>query len=484
MKKTDSIPQPQRNAVWAQRIRQCREQLSPARLIVEGRLTRMVGLTLEASGCQAAIGELCNIMAPSYDSNRVSSAHEGGVHIEAEVVGFSGDRLYLMPTGEIRGLVPNSRVIPTGRAYEAKVGGDLLGRIIDGSGRPLDGKGPINAEARLPLSGHSTNPLLRDPIRTPLDVGVRSINSLLSVGRGQRLGLFAGSGVGISVLLGMMTKFTNADVVVVGLIGERGREVKEFIDNILGPVGMARAVVVAAPADSTPVMRLHGAAMATTIAEYYRDQGKHVLLLMDSLTRFAQAQREVALAIGEPPATKGYPPSVFAKIPQLVERAGNGAAGKGSITAFYTVLVEGDDQQDPIADAARAILDGHIVLSRQLAESGLYPAIDIETSISRVMTEIVDDHQLRAARAFKSQYSLYQQNRDLINVGAYTRGTNPELDAAIAAQPRLRTFLQQNMNQAVALDDSKKTLLGLYGVVGKPSTDANIAISNSFPRSI
>jgi flagellum-specific ATP synthase len=283
------------------------------------------------------------------------------------------------------------------------------------------------------------------------------------------LGLFAGSGVGKSVLLGMMTKFTNADVVVVGLIGERGREVKEFIDNILGPKGLARAVVVAAPADSPPVMRLHGAAMATTIAEYYRDQGKHVLLLMDSLTRFAQAQREIALAIGEPPATKGYPPSVFAKIPQLVERAGNGDAGKGSITAFYTVLVEGDDQQDPIADAARAILDGHIVLSRPLAESGLYPAVDIEASISRVMTEIVDDAHLKTARQFKAQYSLYQQNRDLINVGAYVRGTNPDLDAAIAAHPKLIKFLQQDMHQPVALSDSRSGLLQLYLAPPKPT---------------
>ncbi len=477
MKKTVSIPESQRTTLWAQRLRKCQEQLSPARLTVEGRLTRMVGLTLEASGCQAAIGELCNIVAPNTDAHRAGSAHGPGVNIEAEVVGFSGDRLYLMPTGEIRGLVPNARVIPTGRAYEARVGGDLLGRIIDGSGRPLDGKGRIHAEARLPLAGRSVNPLERDPIRMPLDVGVRSINSLLSVGRGQRLGLFAGSGVGKSVLLGMMTKFTNADVVVVGLIGERGREVKEFIDNILGSKGMARAVVVAAPADSTPVMRLHGAAMATTIAEYYRDQGKHVLLLMDSLTRFAQAQREIALAIGEPPATKGYPPSVFAKIPQLVERAGNGAAGKGSITAFYTVLVEGDDQQDPIADAARAILDGHIVLSRALAESGVYPAVDIESSISRVMTEVVDETHLRAARLFKAQYSLYQQNRDLINVGAYTRGSNPELDAAIAAQPRLVKFLQQNMNQAVTLIDSKKSLLNLYSTPAKPVAETKKAMS-------
>ncbi len=450
MKKTVNVPEARRGAIWAQRLAGCRARLQPAPIVVEGKLTRMVGLTLEAAGCQAAIGELCNVIA------------SGSTRIEAEVVGFSGDRLYLMPTGDMRGLVPNSRVVPTGRSYEAHVGPDLLGRIIDGSGRPLDGKGRVSADARMPLSGRQINPLSRDPIRKQLDVGIRSINSLLAVGRGQRLGLFAGSGVGKSVLLGMMTKFTNADVVVVGLIGERGREVKEFIDNILGPQGLARAVVVASPADSPPVMRLHGAAMATTIAEYYRDQGKHVLLLMDSLTRFAQAQREIALAIGEPPATKGYPPSVFAKIPQMVERAGNGAAGGGSITAFYTVLVEGDDQQDPIADAARAILDGHIVLSRQLAETGLYPSVDVEASISRVMTEIVDDAQLKAARKFKAQYSLYQQNRDLINVGAYVRGSNPELDAAIAAQTRLRGFLQQGMTQSVKLSDSKKALLDLY----------------------
>jgi len=308
--------------------------------------------------------------------------------------------------------------------------------------------------------GRPINPLSRRTIDEQLDVGIRTINSLISVGRGQRLGLFAGSGVGKSVLLGMMTKYTNADVVVVGLIGERGREVKEFIEKILGPEGMARAVVVAAPADTTPVMRLHGASMATSIAEYFRDQGMNVLLLMDSLTRFAQAQRELALAIGEPPATKGYPPSVFAKIPQLVERAGTGDKG-GSITAFYTVLTEGDDQQDPIADASRAILDGHIVLSRQLAEMGIYPAIDLESSISRVMTEITSDDQQMAARHFKKQYSLYQQNRDLINVGAYVRGTNPELDAAITMNPFLTQFMQQDMSQPVSLQQSHNDLAGI-----------------------
>ena len=408
----------------------------------------MVGLTLEAIGCKAAIGELCNV--------EVSN----GSFIEAEVVGFSGDRLFLMPTADIRGIVPNSRVIPTGRVYEAAVGESLLGRVIDGAGRPLDGAGPLKTTARMSLMGRQINPLLRTPISEQLDVGIRTINTLFSVGRGQRLGLFAGSGVGKSVLLGMMTKYTNADVVIVGLIGERGREVKEFIEKNLGPEGMARAVVVAAPADSPPVMRLHGAAMATSIAEYFRDQGMNVLLLMDSLTRYAQAQREVALAIGEPPVTKGYPPTVFAKMPQLVERAGTGDKG-GTITAFYTVLTEGDDQQDPIADASRAILDGHIVLSRQLAEGGIYPSIDIEASISRVMTDIVSEDQQIAARHFKQQYSLYQQNRDLISVGAYVPGTNPDLDAAIAMHPHLIQFMQQNMNQAVSLQVSNNDLAGI-----------------------
>ena len=319
---------------------------------------------------------------------------------------------------------------------------------------------------RIPLAGKPINPLARRLIREPLDVGVRAINALFTVGRGQRMGLFAGSGVGKSVLLGMMTRFTNADVIVVGLIGERGREVKEFIENILGSQGMARAVVVASPADDPPLMRMHGAMLATSIAEYFRDQGKQVLLLMDSLTRFAQAQREIALAIGEPPATKGYPPSVFAKLPQLVERAGNGKAGGGSITAFYTVLTEGDDNNDPIGDAARAILDGHIFLSRQLAEGGHYPAIDIEASISRAMTEITDAHQQRTTRRFKQLYSTYQQQRDLISVGAYTRGSDARTDEAIEYFPRLLNFLQQDMHQPVSLAASVSELARLVPVAG------------------
>jgi len=436
-----------RVAVWAERLVAARARIAtPPPLIVEGKLTRMVGLTLEAAGCQAAVGARCLVQGPE------------SAPIEAEVVGFAGERLFLMPTGDIRGLTPNARVIPTANVSVAHVGDALLGRVVDGAGRPLDGKGLIRAPDVVPLTGKAINPLARRPIREPLDVGVRAINALLTVGRGQRMGLFAGSGVGKSVLLGMMTRFTNADVIVVGLIGERGREVKEFIENILGETGMRRAVVVAVPADYPPLMRLHGAMLATSIAEHFRDQGKQVLLLMDSLTRFAQAQREIALAIGEPPATKGYPPSVFAKLPALVERAGNGDVGGGSITAFYTVLTEGDDHNDPIADAARAILDGHIVLSRRLAEGGHYPAIDIEASISRAMNEIVDKAQLQAVRRFRQLYSAYEANRDLINVGAYTKGSDAQIDEAIVFHPRLQQFLRQDMNEPVVLAESLRSM--------------------------
>jgi flagellum-specific ATP synthase len=440
-----------RGALWCERLVRYRERLGNTRgLVVEGRLTRMVGLTLEAIGCRAAIGGQCDVI------------NSRGERFDAEVVGFAGESLYLMPTGEIRGLEQDARVAPTGRVGEAVVGDQLLGRVIDGAGRPLDGKGPIDSDERRPLVGGGFNPLARMPIREPLDVGIRAINALLSVGRGQRLGLFAGSGVGKSVLLGMMTRYTNADVVVVGLIGERGREVKEFVDNILGEEGLARAVVVAVPADQAPLRRMHGAMLATAIAEHFRDQGRHVLLLMDSLTRFAQAQREIGLAINEPPATKGYPPSVFAKLPQLVERAGNGERGGGSITAFYTVLTEGDDQNDPIADAARAILDGHIVLSRRLADAGHYPAIDIEASISRAMNDVTDAEQQRAARDFKRTYSTYQQNRDLISVGAYQRGSDEQIDIAIGAMPRLLDFLRQDMRDQVTLDESLDALYALF----------------------
>ncbi len=449
---------------WRNFVQDCRDVVAATRpWIPTGRLTRVAGLVMEAVGLKLAVGSSCIVELPT------------GLTVEAEVVGFSGDRLFLMPATDVYGLTPGARVIPIetselaapkprgtlirkrraeDRARQVIVGPELLGRVVDGAGRPLDRLGPIQSEQRVPLQSRPFNPLARAPIRDVLDVGVRAINALFTVGRGQRMGLFAGSGVGKSVLLGMMARYTSADVIVVGLIGERGREVKEFIENILGPEGLVRSVVVAAPADTPPLLRLHGAAYATAIAEYFRDQGKHVLLIMDSLTRYAMAQREVALAIGEPPATKGYPPSVFAKLPQLVERAGNGREGGGSITAFYTVLTEGDDPQDPIADAARAILDGHIVLSRSLADAGHYPAIDVEMSISRAITEIVSPQQLARVRRFKNLYSRYQRSRDLISVGAYVRGSDPQLDEAIALFPRMEAFLQQDLRERAGYGDS------------------------------
>lgn len=447
--------------IWSERLAPYIDRLSePTPLVVEGKLTRMVGLTLEAAGCQAPLGARCIVVGPD------------NTQVDAEVVGFAEEKLYLMPTGDVRGIVPNARVIPTARVYQAPVGDELLGRVIDGIGEPLDGKGPLNVQQKVAVYSKPINPLKRKPITEPLDVGVRAINSMLSVGRGQRMGLFAGSGVGKSVLLGMMTRFTEADVIVVGLIGERGREVNEFIQNILGEEGMKRAVVVAAPADSPPLLRLHGAALATAIAEYFRDQGKSVLLLMDSLTRYAQAQREIALAIGEPPATRGYPPSVFAKLPQLVERAGNGDEGGGSITAFYTVLAEGDDQQDPIADAARAILDGHVVLARHIAESGRYPAIDIEQSISRAMNEIVPEVHTLSARRFKQIYSTYEQNRDLISVGAYAQGSDANIDESILMYPHLESFLAQGMDEPVNFEQSLESLIQLVQTsLQKPGGD-------------
>lgn len=423
-------------------------QAGPA-LAREGVLRRAVGLTLEASGCEAPMGSRC----------RVETA--GGRWVEAEVVGFSGDRTFLMPTAHLDGLLPNARVVPSRQKGEVAVGEGLLGRVIDSDGVPLDGRGPIRAESHMGLAGVAINPLMREPITRSLDVGVRAINALLPIGRGQRVGLFAGSGVGKSTLLGMMTKFTAADVIVVGLIGERGREVRDFVEATLGEEGLRRSVVVAAPADRPPLARLHGALRATAIAEYYRDQGLHVLLLMDSLTRYAQAQREIGLSVGEPPTTRGYPPSVFAKLPALVERAGNGADGRGSITAFYTVLTEGDDQQEPIADAARAILDGHIVLSRRIADSGQYPAIDVEVSVSRVMQDITDAPWRERIRMLKRLMSAYSTQRDLIAIGAYQRGSDPIVDEALARWPQIMDFLGQDVREASNVEQSKDALFRL-----------------------
>lgn len=421
----------------------------PAVPVVEGRLLRVVGLTLEAEGLRASLGSRCMVI------------NEGSYHplqVEAEVMGFANGKIFLMPVGSLAGIAPGARVVPLPDTGRLPMGMSMLGRVLDGTGAALDGKGRMKAEDWVPMDGPQINPMKRHPIDQPLDVGIRSINGLLTVGRGQRLGLFAGTGVGKSVLLGMMTRFTEAEIIVVGLIGERGREVKEFIEEILGEEGIKRSVVVASPADDAPLMRLRAATYCTRIAEYFRDKGKNVLLLMDSLTRFAQAQREIALAIGEPPATKGYPPSVFAKLPKLVERAGNAEEGGGSITAFYTVLSEGDDQQDPIADAARGVLDGHIVLSRRLAEEGHYPAIDIEASVSRVMPQVVTREHQQQAQRFKQLWSRYQQSRDLISVGAYVPGGDADTDLAIAKRPQMVAFLRQALDESVNLQTSTAQL--------------------------
>lgn len=426
---------------------------------LSGRITRATGLVLEAVGLKIPLGSGCRIEVATH-------GHDDERFAEAEVVGFSGDRLFLMPLAELSGLAPGARVFAMGSGSRAgarrfPLGPALLGRVVDGSGAPLDGGPALHDSPHNTLLTPSVNPLRRMPIHDRIDVGIRAINGLLSVGRGQRMGLFAGSGVGKSVLLGMMARYTSADVIVVGLIGERGREVQDFIDNILGEAGRRRAVVVAAPADTSPLQRLQGAAYATRLAEDFRDAGHSVLLIMDSLTRYAMAQREIALAIGEPPATKGYPPSVFAKLPSLVERAGNGERGGGSITAFYTVLTEGDDQQDPIADAARAILDGHIVLSRTLAEAGHYPAIDIEASISRAMHALVTPEQWQQAQQFKQLFSRYQRNRDLISVGAYTPGHDPQLDQAVALYPNVEAFLQQPIHEQTDIAGTHAAMQGL-----------------------
>ena len=443
-------------------------------LETSGKLTRLAGLVLEASGVNAPVGSQCMVEPP----------HDPGAAVLAEVVGFSGDKAFLMPAGDVQGLAsgarvralppfrpiprlgqpPRSLVVNDKGILRLPLGPGLLGRVVDAYGTPLDHRGPLQGIDVQALDRTPINAMDRAPVRQPLDTGVRAINALLTVGRGQRLGLFAGSGVGKSVLLGMMARYTQADVIVVGLIGERGREVKEFIEDILGPEGRLRSVVVAAPADAPPLVRMQGANYATAIAEHFRDNGQDVLLLMDSLSRYAMAQREIALAIGEPPATKGYPPSCFAKLPQLVERSGNAAEGLGSITAFYTVLSEGDDQQDPIADAARAILDGHIVLSRHLAESGIYPAIDVEASASRVMHNVVSARHTQLARRYRQLYARYQKTRDLIQLGAYVPGSDTETDLAIHSFPAMQRFLQQDMQEQARFQDSLEALGQALGV--------------------
>jgi flagellum-specific ATP synthase len=418
---------------------------------VSGSLVRNVGLVMEARGIHVAIGERCFVES------------DFGRQFSAEVVGFDGGRSLLVAEGHGDGLAVGARVTPVGRAMDIMVGPELLGRVIDGTGAPIDDKGRLGCEERVPLFGRPLDPMKRTLIESPLDVGVRSINALLTVGRGARLGLFAGTGVGKSVLMGMMSRYTAADVVVVGLIGERGREVKEFIERTLGADGLAKAVVLAAPANESALIRLHGAHRAMAIAEYFRDRGRHVLLLMDSLTRFAMAQREIGLAVGELPSSRGYPPSVFGRIAALVERAGTGEDGRGSITAFYTVLVENDDPNDPIGDAARSILDGHLMLSRKLAQRGQYPAIDVGASVSRVMPAIAAPDHIARAQRFKQLYGRLEESRDMIAIGGYRAGNDPELDRAMARRAAMENFLRQDMTVAVGLPESVSSLAAAIG---------------------
>ena len=413
---------------------------------VSGSLVRTVGLVMEARGIHVAIGERCFV------------ENESGRQLSAEVVGFDGQRVLLIAEDQGDGLAVGARVTPAGRAMEIIVGPEILGRVVDGVGRPIDDKGRLHCDEHMPLFGRPIEPMKRALIEEPLDVGVRSINALFTLGRGSRFGLFAGTGVGKSVLLGMMAKYTSADVVVVGLIGERGREVKEFIERILGPAGLAKAVVVASPANDPALIRVHAAYRAVAIAEYFRDRGHDVLLLMDSLTRFAMAQREIGLAIGELPSSRGYPPSVFGRITQLVERAGNAARGAGSISAFYTVLVENDDPNDPVGDAARSVLDGHLMLSRRMAERGLYPAIDVGASISRVMPAVVPAELLTRSQRFKHLYGRLEESRDMIAIGGYRPGNDPDLDRAVTLRGAMEGFLRQDMNVSVALANSAAAL--------------------------
>ena len=416
-----------------------------------GTLVRLVGLRMEARGIMASVGSSCEILG------------QDGHKIEAEVVGFNDKTLYLMPLTEPVGIGPGASVRLAANLGTACLGPELLGRVIDGRGEPLDGKPKPACKSRLSLLGLPINPMERGPINSVLDVGVKAINGLLTLGRGQRVGLIAGSGVGKSVLLGMMTRFTKADVVVIGLIGERGREVKAFIQESLGEEGLKKSVVVAAPANVSPVLRLKAAHMTHVIAEYFRDQGLNVLMLVDSLTRVAHAQREIGLAIGEPPTAKGYPPSVFALLPNLIERAGVGKHGHGSITAIYTVLAEGDDANDPIVDIARASLDGQVMLSRKLADAAHFPAIDLNGSISRVMQTLLPAEDMKLANKFRRMWSLYQQNQDLIQVGAYEAGSNTTLDEAIRLREEMDTFLRQDMHEGQEEEITRheiRTLLG------------------------
>lgn len=411
-----------------------------------GKVKRVIGLTIEVEGIKAFVGEVCKI--------HVSEGKE----ILAEVVGFKDNTVLLMPLSELTGVAPGSQVEPTGKTLKVKVGSSLLGKILDGLGCPMDFS-KMQVEVEYNLDNDPPNPLFRKRIDTIMSTGIRAIDGFLTCGVGQRVGIFAGSGVGKSTLLGMIAKYCDADVNVIGLIGERGREVKDFIERDLGEEGLKKSVIVVATSDQSPLQRLKGAFTATAIAEYFRDQGKNVMLMMDSVTRFAMAQREIGLTIGEPPATKGYTPSVFAMLPRLMERSGT--SDKGSITAFYTVLVDGDDMNEPIADAARGILDGHIVLSRKIAAKNHYPAIDVLSSVSRLMSEIADDELKLKASELRDIMAIYKESEDLINIGAYQKGSNPKLDKAIEQMPLIDKFLKQATNEHVTFEEMKSRILSI-----------------------
>jgi len=430
------------------RFHTCLENCRPMQ--VYGKVSRVVGFMVESVGPECRMGTVCDI----YDK-------DGSRKFPAEVMGFKDNRVLLMPLEEIQGIGPGSRVVARQTQAYVPVGSHLLGRIIDGIGNPIDGKGPIHSKVQYPIYATPINPLKRRRISDPLDLGIRAINGLVTVGCGQRMGIFAGSGVGKSVLLGMIAKKTDADVNVIALIGERGRELNDFIEKQLGEDGLQRSVIVVATSDHLPLIRMRGAFIATAVAEYFRDQGLKVNLMMDSVTRFAMAQREIGLALGEPPTTKGYTPSVFTLLPKLLERAGTSAT-RGSITGLYTVLVEGDDTNEPIADAIRSILDGHIVLTRELAMQGHYPAIDVSRSISRVMDDIVEERHRDCARKFKSVLATYRKAEDLINIGAYAAGSNPDIDYAIRMVKPINAYLRQDVETTVSFPDSEAELTALF----------------------
>lgn len=424
------------------------ERTNPIR--INGKVTEIVGLMVEGSGPAASIGDICGIMPVNGDTS-----------LEAEVVGFRKGRVLLMPLQSIQGLGPGCKILSLGRKASIGVGNGLLGRVIDGLGNPIDNKGPIDFTNEYPIYADPINPLDRGRIMEPMDLGIRSLNALFTCGKGQRMGIFAGSGVGKSVLMGMIALNTKADVNVIGLIGERGREVREFLEKNLGEEGLKRSVVVVAASDMHPLVRMRAAYVATTVSEYFRDQGNDVLLMVDSLTRFAMAQREVGLSVGEPPTTKGYTPSVFSLLPKLLERSGI-VEGVGSVTGLYTVLVEGDDFNEPISDAARSILDGHISLSRSLAHKNHYPAIDVLQSISRVMIDIVDKQQKEKASELLRIVATYKKAEDLINIGAYVQGSNPEIDYAIKMIDKVNLFLKQNIGERIDFESAVHQLLELF----------------------